>query len=301
MGIGQADTAYRGPVIQLARTIVSTDSPGGVPEAALGSIPTQKLPSATFHFASEFEVPAAVVSAGEDFDLYGKVVPPGETPTDEHEDRAILDLGLFRCKELSAGGGPLTVAVAICTDVLVVASAKWAGGQRSYTLIAKPAHRSQVFQIREDARAPCVFNLQLREGGKVFSLLATNEAEKLEWIQILSNPDYDGRTPFYGNPTAAPKSGRRRRGGPVDTEYDQAEGEYGLAHAAPKLQRRMSSADEYQPVRPSRVAEDVVFEIARSRAGRWGSTSPTWSGWAASSRRSTRRGSWRRTAGSSAA
>lgn len=115
IGVGRAAHGPTGPVTQMGTTIVSQDSPGGVPESELGSIPTQKLPGAIFHFASEFELPEGTSI---DFDIAERpVVDVTGKETGATEEREIVDLAMFRCKALRTDSAPITVAIAICDDV----------------------------------------------------------------------------------------------------------------------------------------------------------------------------------------
>lgn len=150
-------------------TEIELADPGGVPESELGSLSSDILPTFIFTFSAEFTVPDSLSA----FDLFA----PG---------RDIVDAAMFRCR----GKRAMTVAVVICTDVVIVAEVvRSEHGERQYVLVCEPSRRSAVAVTASDEDS-CALNLHLE--ARAFTLRAPTPEERNEWAQILENPAYTG-------------------------------------------------------------------------------------------------------------
>jgi hypothetical protein len=150
-------------------TDIELSDPGGVIDSELGSLAVDTLPAFIFNFSADFVVPEALSP----FDLLAS-------------GREVVDVAMFRCR----GTYPMTVAVAVCTDVVVVAEVRSAQhDSKQYVLVAEPGDRATV-TATVDPDDECAFHLQC--GSHDFLLRVPTPEECNEWTQILCNPGYTG-------------------------------------------------------------------------------------------------------------
>lgn len=260
MGVGKSFSAAQHTPLAVSgtahrSTLVATNPAGGVPESDLGSVPFGLLEQRIFAFATQFCVPDGLPH----FDPLA-------------EGRSVVDLALFRSRVPT----PRTIALAICSDVLVASLADFDTPMRTYTLAAAPTARDKVHveAYAKNNHDDQTFRIQL--GSSEFILRATSPEECAEWIQILSNPLYLGRKGDVITPTIGSPSAHRKKQAPIRSSFprtrDPAESEQhqenGVQDEATLISNPETAAEEEPDVMATHDADveprdelDIVVSV----------------------------------------
>eukprot|EP00039_Didymoeca_costata_P020462 m.341329 g.341329 ORF g.341329 m.341329 type:complete len:726 (-) comp20015_c0_seq1:103-2280(-) len=165
-------------------------------KALLAPVSWHDLESSLQNFRKSFQIPTWVPS----FQL-------------ENDHRKALDVAHFHNTQ---GGSDRTLALTLCTDVLVVTEWTHTG---HYLLIARPTPRTSITaKLTKESKTFIVY----LSPQKFYIMEASSALEALEWVQLLSEPN---AVPVETEPPVEPYSPEDKATPPEEEEEEAEDGE----------------------------------------------------------------------------